>query len=362
MTKCVDIGSKGIYNTLSYRSDNAGCGYIRTTLPNESINSWKYKQMHFNFLTSPIFINSPEFYHHMSYVKFQRSATESQLNLIKHFIQNIKDQTNTPIIYESDDNLLDIPESNFAYEYYSDNRPYIEEMLSIVDGITVSTPYLKKIYKKYNKNISVVKNRLCKCLWGDVKIRDSFENVSDRVRICYPGSQNHFSCNKDKPGGDIGPILMDFIKKTTDKYEWIFIGGLPDELRHLSKEGKITHIPWVNILDYPRFLKNLKADIGIAPLEMHNFNKGKSNLKVLEYVACGLPAVYTNIDPYSFTKNKADTEENFIHLIEMLSENIDLRKKSWQHDYTMVKSGMFFEDNRKQWINDHLKLFNKKMG
>jgi hypothetical protein len=35
-------------------------------------------------------------------------------------------------------------------------------MMKNVDGITVSTPYLKKIYSKYNKNISVVKNRLCK--------------------------------------------------------------------------------------------------------------------------------------------------------------------------------------------------------
>jgi hypothetical protein len=92
-------------------------------------------------------------------------------------------------------------------------------MLSLVDGITVSTGYLKGVYSKYNKNISVVKNRLCKYLWGDVNIRDSFENVGDKVKILYPGSQNHFSTNPEIKGGDIGPELMDFIKKTTDKYE-----------------------------------------------------------------------------------------------------------------------------------------------
>jgi hypothetical protein len=68
------------------------------------------------------------------------------------------------LIYESDDNLFDIPETNFAHDYYIKNRPNIEEMLRIVDGITVSTGYLKKVYMEYNKNISVVKNRLCKYL------------------------------------------------------------------------------------------------------------------------------------------------------------------------------------------------------
>lgn len=237
-------------------------------------------------------------------------------------------QTNTGLIYESDDHLFNIPKSNFAHEYYANNKPHIEQMLRMVDGITVSTAFLKGVYKKYNKNISVVKNRLCKYLWGEVIERESFENVGDRVKILYPGSQNHFSCDPKISGGDIGLELMTFIKKTTDKYEWIFLGGLPRELDDQVKEGKVTYLPWANVLQYPNYLKSIKADIGIAPLEINDFNRGKSNLKMLEYTACGLPAVYTNIDPYRLAKHKADTEEYFIHLIEMLAANPELRKKS----------------------------------
>jgi hypothetical protein len=106
------------------------------------------------------------------------------------------------------------------------------------------------------------------------------------------------------------------------------MGGLPQELTSEVKEGKVTYLNWVNILQYPSYLKSLSVDIGIAPLEINDFNKAKSNLKMLEYSVCGLPAVYTNIEPYKFAKNKADTEEYFIHLIEMLAANVDLRKKS----------------------------------
>ena len=181
--KCDVIKPEGVLNSIAYLGDSAGCGYIRLISPYNYINSWRYKNLSFNFIHSPIFINDTSFYNNISFVKFQRSATEGHLQIMKHFKKNIQEQTNTGLIYESDDNLLDIPKSNFAHDYYIKHKTYIEEMLSLVDGITVSTGYLKGVYKKYNKNISVVKNRLCKYLWGDVNIRDSFENVGSRVKI-----------------------------------------------------------------------------------------------------------------------------------------------------------------------------------
>lgn len=351
------IKPEGILNVLTYASDNGGCGYIRSILPNISMTSWRYKKMRFNFDTLPIFVQDPSFYKSYSFVKFQRSATKNQLLLMKHFIKNIKNQSQTGIVYESDDNLFNIPESNFAHQYYKQNKPYIEEMLSIVDGITVSTGYLKKCYNKYNKNISVVPNKLCKSLWGNVKTRDNFENVDKKPKIVYPGSQNHFATVEGTTGGDIGPVLMDYIKKTTDKYEWIFIGGMPNELEDLKKQGKITFHSWVNILDYPSFIKNLDADIAIAPLEINDFNRSKSNIKRLEYVVCGLPAVFTNIEPYKNAAVTAETEEFFIDRLEWLVYNPDIRYKMWKKEYDSLKRKLYFEDSRLQWLNENLKLF-----
>jgi hypothetical protein len=89
-------------------------------------------------------------------------------------------------------------------------------MLGLVDGVTVSTPYLKKHYQKYNSNISVVRNRLAKCIWGNIKKCEPKERK--RLKIVYPGSQNHFSVKGS--GGDIGEKLMNYIHETKkDKFE-----------------------------------------------------------------------------------------------------------------------------------------------
>lgn len=39
MSKIVSIKPEGMLNTVSYKSDNGGCGFIRIIQPNDSINS-----------------------------------------------------------------------------------------------------------------------------------------------------------------------------------------------------------------------------------------------------------------------------------------------------------------------------------
>lgn len=182
------------------------------------------------------FVADPNFYKSQAFVKFQRSATADQLKMFSMFSKKMRKQTSTPMIYEIDDLVVEcegefIPDWNFASSYYKKNKPYIEQMLAMVDGITVSTPYLKQVLRKYNKNVSVVKNRLAKCLWGEIKECNPVIK-SDKPRILYPGSQNHFGIEgRTGEGGDFGKELLDYIGDTADKYEWIFVGGIPSELK-----------------------------------------------------------------------------------------------------------------------------------
>lgn len=166
------------------------------------------------------FINDEGFYKTQAFVRFQRSATRQHMEMIRYFQNHIKKRTNTPTIYEIDDLLFNIPVSNFAANYYVQNQPYVEEILRLVDGITVSTPALRKHYLKFNSNISIVRNRLVKFMWGEIK-ECKPKNRKGKPRILYPGSQNHFAV-KDvtEEGGDIQGVLLDFINKTKkDKYE-----------------------------------------------------------------------------------------------------------------------------------------------
>ena len=45
-------------------------------------------------------------------------------------------------------------------------------------------------------------------------------------------------------------------------------------------------------------LASLGLDLAVAPLEDHPFNTCKSNLRLLEYGACGYPVVCSDLEPY----------------------------------------------------------------
>ena len=49
---------------------------------------------------------------------------------------------------------------------------------------------------------------------------------------------------------------------------------------------------------YPEKLASLGLDLALAPLEDNLFNRCKSNLKFLEYGACGYPVIASDIECY----------------------------------------------------------------
>ncbi|MGH8482996.1 MAG: glycosyltransferase, partial [Pseudomonas sp.] len=49
---------------------------------------------------------------------------------------------------------------------------------------------------------------------------------------------------------------------------------------------------------YPQKLASLDLDLALAPLEVNLFNDCKSNLRLLEYGACGFPVICTDTKAY----------------------------------------------------------------
>ena len=264
---------------LSYLGDTQGCGTIRIIHPYLLLNHFRMDGVMTNGTYMMNFIHYPDFYKNFSFVQFQRAATKDHLNIYRHYKNNIQPKLRTPLIYEIDDLLVDIPEWNYACEYYKQNEEYVKQMMSMSDAVVVSTPKLKEIYSKYNKNISVILNHLPKFIWGEIYPKHINNPREKRPRILWAGSQNHFAPkhmhDKGVKGGDFGSTLMDFIRKTTDKYDWCFVGALPIELNDLSDSSKITFTPWKNIFEYPHAIKALEPDICIAPLEDSVFNSCK---------------------------------------------------------------------------------------
>lgn len=353
-------------NFFSYVGDTQGCGTIRIIYPHLLLPHIRMDGYRFSGFYSAYFIRQGDYYKHFTAITFQRAATKQHLALISDFLNKVSRPTNTPIIYEIDDLLIDIPVWNYAHKYYKENEQYIKQMMGIVHGLTVSTEKLKEVYSKYNPHIEVVPNHLPKFIWGDIKPKHENQPRETRPRILWAGSENHFAvAQMGMKGGDFGDELLNFIRKTTDKYQWVLCGGKPQELLDLIRNKKIEYHGWRNIFEYPTFLKSLDVDIAVAPLMPGLFNECKSNIKMLEYTALGIPAVYSKIEPYKKASLQGSSDNEIIDNIERLVSNIDLRAKTWKSDYESIKAQLWWEAdnfrNLKHYINATLTLFDKKI-
>jgi len=337
--------------------DTAGCGYIRCIFPSLLLNNLVSKDLHIDAFFTNQYTPMPQSYMQTTFAIFQRSATPEQFKMIQHFKQmRAQTKLNTSIIYEIDDNLFDIPEWNFARDFYVKNKESAEKILGIVDGITVSTDFLKKEYYKYNKNIVVTPNHLPMFLWGEAEFRPQ-ENK--KPRILYAGSMNHFSIKPGENHGDMEQELIKYIINTVDKYEWHFVGGAPQRVLEVARgTGKIIYHEWQNIMSLPLYLRNIKADISLAPLENNRFNMSKSNIKALEGTALGVPMICSNVGPYKGIPGTVETTTDMINRIEELAGNIDKRQEQWSVQYEYLKDILYWETNNNlmKYVDSHLRL------
>jgi hypothetical protein len=353
------------FNIHGYIADTQGCGHIRIIIPYMLLNQYRTEYLSFSAFYNPNFITTPDFYKKQTFVVFQRSVTEVHLDMFKYFSENIKVKTNTPIIYEIDDLLIDIDKTNYAHDYYVKYKDIIPKIMRLADGVVVSTKRLKQVYSKYNSNIQISQNRLPKFLWGEPIPNYTKEIKRDKPRILWAGSANHFTLKKLEEekgikGGDFGEKLLDFIRRTSNIYQWVFLGAIPNELEDL-KDITIEYHKWRNIFEYPHFIKSLDIDFAVAPLKKGLFNNCKSNIKLLEYVASGYPGIYSNSEPYKDAMVTCDNDDEMIFFIEKMAADLDFRKEVYDHDYNMVREDLFWEENNNliKFINSHLLLFDR---
>jgi len=357
------IKKPGKVAMMSYCGDLQGVGTIRIIYPTLLLNHLRIPGYQFQASYGIHYINDPMFYKNFTFVQFQRAATDPHLEMVRHFKKVIRNSTKTPVIYEIDDLLFDIPEWNYASSFYAKYRKTIESIMSEVDGIIVSTEFLKEQYSKFNVKVAVIPNHLPKFVWGDIVPQHTIEKKG-KVRIVWAGSENHFAnknlIDKGIRGGDFGPGLIHFIKLTVDQYDWIICGGYPDELSHLKNNG-IKYYGWRNIFEYPSFIKSLQPDIMIAPLQNNDFNRAKSNLKMLEAVAVGAAGIYSNVEPYKGAMMLANTDEEMVEMIYQAAKDIDLRRKIFEHDLQVVDEVLYWEknENLQKYIETYLRFFNR---
>jgi len=199
---------------------------------------------------------------------------------------------NKPVIYDIDDNLLDVPLSlGPIAELYADEgvRHNIRMFLTLATLVKTSTVPLAQALAPFTQNPPFVLSPMNPDeLYAPV--RHSHDNV---FRFIYAGNAENYHAVEKLAGRAIQRIMEDY----GDKVHFYFFGGVFRELRLGEKNA--TFIPLLPMHQYMKVLIASTADGAIACLEDSAFNRCKSNVKFREYGARGLAGLYSNIPVYA---------------------------------------------------------------
>lgn len=336
----------------------AGCGHARMKLPAKYLS--EVYEEHMEVETSMIM--DPNKW--VTMLDEKRKLFKKNYHLTIHQrqygtpnLQNfrfLRNKLKIPCVYEIDDFLHGVHPDSSAYYAYNKNIhkerfENIDNYLRESDAITVTTEYLKRMYKDYNKHIYVLPNFIdVEDVYSEENYKNKEKNTNrhehdGEIWIGWAGSNTHLPDLK---------IASEAIVKIVNKYSNVklVLGGWDGYFR--DKDGNIHYPeknPWKNIpenkkiviswaknmKDYSKMLTNF--DIGIAPLEDNDFNRCKSDIKYKEYAGAGVPCIASSVEPYKNTikdgedgllvKSKGATFNSWYKKIKKMVEDRDLRIK-----------------------------------
>jgi len=333
---------------IQYYADYSGCGFWRMIWPEHLLNAFQNFVVH----GSTVMNLDPRYYINTKVVRLQRQATEHQLKFVK-FLKEISKEIGFRLIYEIDDLVFseDIPEYNKYKPAFTDPsiRRNCQDIMLLCDEVTVTNDFMKKYYseKTGHKCVTVIPNFPPKFWLGhfydEKKISQNFDTHKRKPRILYAGSGAHFDVDNRVGQNDDFAHVVQAIADTCDKYQWVFLGAYPLPLRRFIEAGKIEFHPWMNLYHYGEKIKNLNINMMVAPLQDNNFNKSKSDLKLVEANAFGIPIACQNLCTYENAQFKFDTGKEMIEKID------DVLSKKGRY---MNLSGKARSDANKRWLEN----------
>ncbi len=230
-----------------------------------------------------------------------------------------------PCFMEVDDYFKQLPSQHPAFQTCTPGEGqdyYATQQLMISHGVICSTQYLADLYEKFNNKVYVIPN----CV--DFEEWDKYSSLKhNKVRIGWIGGSSH--------GEDL-KLCKDALYKILETHpeaEVYIVSCPPPNWNHIPGMNMVNK--WTTIDKYPKYVKELSFDIGIAPLRDNYFNRGKSNLRYLEYSACGIPTVASLVEPFKkdFVGKIAIEKEEWVESLSKLIENKSYRESLGAYAY-----------------------------
>ncbi|MEQ7919554.1 glycosyltransferase [Xanthomonas sp. WHRI 1810A] len=261
-------------------------------------------------------------------------------------IVGLKTYSRARRIFELDDYVIHVPSKN-AHVRNMPDRLEMERLvrrgISLCDRVVVSTQPLADALSAMHHDIRVVPNMLSPHWWGGLT---SKRRTSSKPRVGWGGGTSHT--------GDL-EIIEEVVKALADEVDWVFFGMCPEALRPYVHEFH----PVVDLSLYPAKLASLNLDLAVAPLERHIFNDCKSNLRLLEYGACGYPVICTDTEAYRgylpCTRVYSNSTAEWLEAIRshLADPEASYRQGDALRD-AVLRDFMLRGDNLQHWVNGWL--------
>lgn len=347
-----EIPGQGLNRAICYLADYGGCSWYRCMAPNLMLNLYQKAVL----LESTTMVLDPRFYAGVKAVKIQRQATPTQRDFVK-FLKEISKQVGFKIIYEIDDIVFreDIPDYNRNKDAFvpDEIRNSILEILDMCDEVTVTCEFMKDYFdeKMGVKKSTVIPNYLLKW-WFDRyynldKLVKNFEKNKKKPIVSIFASGTHVDViNRTGQKDDFEMVVPAIIKARKD-FKWKFYGSYPLPLKPFIDRGEIEFHEWAPLPEFPGAMAASDTQVTFAALQDNNFNRAKSNIKLLEAAALGIPCICPDMVTYKDAKLKYSNGSEFIDCIKTATKN--------QHTYAdYCKKARAYADNF--WLEDEKNL------
>ena len=281
-------------------------------------------------------------------------------------VRQICDFYKIKLIYDFDDSPF-LDHTHRAFADYQKNKVTENQLynVSISDCVWVTNERLKKVLLTFNTNIDIIPNSIP---LGYDQFNES-KNPSERIRFIYAGGTTHYkdlllienTCRvlrKNEKFKSIGQMVMagysdnPKYKDYWDKAEALYSGQRPNWETYKRVYQLLT----------PEYMNLYKdGDVGLVPLVDNEFNRCKSNLKLLELGAKKLPAIvsymptYTdNNPPVKWVKKQSDWLEYIMFYI----NHPEKIKEDGEKLYEWVKTYYSMDDVNTKRIESIKRLLN----
>lgn len=179
----------------------------------------------------------------------------------------------------------------------------ITTSMKIADAVICTTSVLADQIRPLNKNVHIIPNGLP---FDEGQFNSEKYNFDEGTRFIYAGGNSHFwdiqtlripfskvNDNKSLSNAYFNLAGYDGGDKNT-KQVWLTIENSFNLRGKLRNYTRYDNLPLSNYMDHYN-----NADVALIPLEYNNFNRYKSNLKILEAGCKNIAAICSDVEPYS---------------------------------------------------------------